>query len=238
MSKADKHHKLDERNHVELPLLEQLEGLGWEVLDLTLKKHQEPGDSFRESFTETALLPVLRQQLRVLSPWLEDDQVEDAVKKLTASFPGTQLLKNNQHALDLLIDGTSVGENRQTGEQSPTVRFVDFKEPGNNSYLAICQLKIRIRGTEHHIFPDVTLFLNGLPVGLIECKSPKVKDAIPSAIDQMLRYSEQRGAKGEGNASLFYFNQILVATCRQEAKFGTITTHTEKGSTDGVKRRI
>ena len=72
------------------------------------------------------------------------------------------------------------------------------------------------------------LFLNGLPVVVIECKSPKVKDAIPEAIDQLLRYSEQRGAKGEGNAPLFYYCQFVVATCRQEAKFGTITTHTEK----------
>jgi type I restriction enzyme, R subunit len=126
MSQPDKHHKLDERNHVELPLLGQLEGLGWEVLDLTAKQHQKPGDSYREGFAETVLLPVLREQLPVLNPWLEADQVEAAVKKLTASFPGTQLLKNNQYALNLLTEGTSVGENRQTGEQSPTVRFIDF----------------------------------------------------------------------------------------------------------------
>ena len=63
---------------------------------------------------------------------------------------------------------------------------------------------------------------------VIECKSPKVNDAIPEAIDQILRYSEQRGSKGEGNPPLFYYNQFVVATCRQEAKFGTITTHTEK----------
>lgn len=63
---------------------------------------------------------------------------------------------------------------------------------------------------------------------VIECKSPRVKDAIPEAIDQLLRYSEQRGANGEGCARLFFYNQFVVATCRQEAKFGTITTHTEK----------
>ena len=66
------------------------------------------------------------------------------------------------------------------------------------------------------------------PLALIECKSPKEKDAIPEAIDQLQRYSEQRGAKGEGSPLLFYFNQFVVATCRQEAKFGTITTHSEK----------
>jgi len=48
------------------------------------------------------------------------------------------------------------------------------------------------------------------------------------SIDQLLRYSEQRGAKGEGSAPLFFYNQFVVTTCRQKAKFGTITTHTEK----------
>ena len=79
-----------------------------------------------------------------------------------------------------------------------------------------------------HIIPDIVLFLNGLPVVVVECKSPKVNDALAEAIDQLMRYSEQRGAKGEGSAPLFYYNQFVVATCRQEAKFGTITTHSEK----------
>ena len=108
------------------------------------------------------------------------------------------------------------------------MRFIDFKNRDNNRFIAVCQCKVRILGTEHHIIPDVVLFVNGLPVVLIECKSPKVKDAIPEAIDQMLRYSEQRGVTGEGSPPLFYFNQFVVATCRQEAKFGTITTHSEK----------
>ena len=108
------------------------------------------------------------------------------------------------------------------------MRFIDFDNPERNRFIAVCQFKVRILGTEHHIVPDVVLFVNGLPVALIECKSPRVKDAIPEAIDQMLRYSEQRSAKGEGSPSLFYFNQFVVATCRQEAKFGTITSHSDK----------
>lgn len=130
--------------------------------------------------------------------------------------------------LNLLLENTSVAENRKTGERSPTVRYIDFTQRDNNRFIAVCQFKLRILGTEHHIVPDIVLFLNGLPVVVIECKSPKVKEPIPEAIDQMLRYSEQRGAKGEGSAPLFYFNQFVVATCRDTAKFGTITTHIEK----------
>ncbi len=225
MKPSDKY-KLDERNHVEKPLLDQLSGLGWEIIDLTDEK-QTPTHTFRDNFTEVVMPKVLREQLKVINPWLEDDQVEDVVKQLTASFPGTGLIENNQYALHLLLENTSVSENRKTGEQSPTVRFIDYdKNPlTNNRFIAVCQFKVRILGTEHHIIPDIVLFVNGLPIVLIECKSPRVKDAIPEAIDQMLRYSEQRGAKGEGSAPLFNFNQIVIATCRQEAKFGTITTH-------------
>lgn len=218
--------KLDERNHVEKPFLDQLEGLGWTVIDCDSK--QLPSQTFRESFTDVVMLPVLRRQLKVINPWLEDDQVEEAVKHLTASFPGTGLIQNNKHALQLLLENTSVAENRRTGEKSPTVRFIDFKHRDNNSFIAVCQFKVRILGTEHHIYPDIVLFLNGLPVAVVECKSPKVKEPIPEAIDQLLRYSEQRGSKGEGSAPLFYYNQIVIATCRQDCKFGTITTHGEK----------
>lgn len=218
--------RLDERQHVERPLLDQLAGLGWETLDLEAKQH--PGDSLRTNFTEVVMLPVLREQLKAINPWLEDDQVEEVLKQLTASFPGTNLLQNNQHVFNLLLENTSVGENRKTGEKSPTVRFIDFKNRDNNRFIAVCQFKVRILGTEHHIIPDLVLFLNGLPVVVIECKSPKVKEPIPEAIDQLLRYSEQRGARGEGSPNLFYYNQFIVVTCRQEAKFGTITTHNEK----------
>jgi type I restriction enzyme R subunit len=218
--------KLDERNHVEKPLLDQLRGLGWEIKDLDGKQH--PSDTGRESFTEVVLLPVLRQQLKVINDWMEEDQIDEVVKQLTASFPSTSLIQNNRHVFNLVQEGTSVSENRKTGEKSPTVRFIDFAHRGNNDFLAVCQFKVRILGTEHHIIPDIVLFLNGLPVVVVECKSPKVKEPIPEAIEQLLRYSEQRGSKGEGSVPLFYYNQFVVATCRQEAKFGTITTHSEK----------
>lgn len=218
--------RLDERQHVEKPLLEQLAGLGWEIIDLDAKQH--PGDSHRASFTEVVMLPVLRERLMAINPWLEEDQVDEVVKQLTANFPGTNLLQNNRHVFNLLLENTSVSENRTTGEKSPSVRFIDFRNRDNNRFIAVCQFKIRILGSEHHIIPDIVLFLNGLPVVVIECKSPKVKEPIPEAIDQLMRYSEQRGTKGEGSAPLFFYNQFIVTTCRQEAKFGTITTHGEK----------
>ena len=111
--KTAKEIKLDERNHVEKPLLDQLAGLHWQVIDLDSK--QQPSDTFRDSFTEVVMLPILRQQLKVINPWLEDDQIEEVVKQLTASFPTTSLIQNNRHVFNLLLEDTSVNENHKTG---------------------------------------------------------------------------------------------------------------------------
>jgi type I restriction enzyme R subunit len=217
--------KLDEKNHVEEPFLKQLEGLGWQVIRLT--KEQTPQDTQRNNFTEVVMLQELRNSLKKINSWLEEDQIDELVKSIT-TFDSSNLIKNNRNTLKLLLENISVSENRKTGEKSPTVNYIDFKERDNNSFIAISQFKIRIIGTDHHIVLDIILFLNGLPIVVVECKSPKVKEPIPEAIDQLLRYSEQRDANKEGSPLLFYYNQFIVATCRQQAKFGTISTHIEK----------
>lgn len=224
--RTPEHIRIDERNHVEKPFLDQLRNLDWEIIDLDPKQH--PEDSYRHNFTDVVMDSVLRERIKAINSWIDDDQVDEVIKQLTANFSGTGLFQNNRQTFNMLLENTSVSENRKTGDKSPTVKFIDFAHRDSNRFIAVCQLKVRILGTEHHIRPDIVLFLNGLPVVVVECKSPKVKDAIPEAIDQMLRYSEQRGAKGEGSAELFYYNQILIATCRNEAKFGSITTHSEK----------
>ena len=72
--------RLDERNNIEKPLLDQLAGLGWEVIDLTDMK-QTPADAHRESLTDFVMPLVLRERLKVIN-WLEDNQVEEGVKQL------------------------------------------------------------------------------------------------------------------------------------------------------------
>lgn len=217
--------KLDEYTHVEKPFLEQLADLGWEVLELQMQ--QQPQQSFRTTFSEVVLKPKLREALIKINPFLTDAQVDELERKIT-TFQKNSLLENNQQVLHYLLENTTVSKNEQTGELSPTVRFIDFDNLENNNFTAISQFKVVVTGTDHHIIPDMVLFVNGLPLVVVEAKSSKVKEPIPEAIDQLMRYSEQRGDTGEGNKELFYYNQILITTCRTEAKFGTITTKIEK----------
>ena len=218
--------RINERKFVEEPLLEQLGGLGWEILDLEGSK-QTPEESYRTDFVQVVMESVLRERLVEINPWLEEDQLDEVVHRIT-TYPSKSLIENNQYVQGLLWEGTSVSENRATGEKSPSVFYVDFNKRDRNRFIAVCQFKTRIPGTDKHIKPDVTLFLNGLPVAVIECKSPKCDDPTAEAIDQMMRYSEQRGYEGEGVPELFYANQVLVATSRQEARAGSITSHSEK----------
>lgn len=223
--KANETIRLDEKSHVEEPFLAQLEGLGWTVL--RLDKQQAPADSFRADFGDVVLIPKLQEALRKINPFLTEEQVTEVVQRIT-SFQSGSLIENNQKVLDLLLQNTSVSTNYHTGEPSPTVRYIDFKNRTNNSFIAISQLKIRIPATEHHIVPDIILFINGLPIAVVECKSSRLKEPIAEAIDQLTRYSQQRGEGAEGNRTLFYYIQFLVATCRNLAKVGTITTRIEK----------
>ncbi len=222
--------KLDEYSHVEKPFIEQLKGLGWntgknQVLELEMQ--QTPEQSYRTSFSEPVLLPKLRNALITINPFLTEGQLDEVVRKIT-TFQKNSLIENNQQVLTYLLENTTVSSNEQTGEYSPTVRFIDFENLENNVFTAISQFKVKVTGTDHHIIPDLVLFVNGLPIVVVEAKSSKVKEPIAEAIDQLMRYSEQRGDTGEGNKELFFYNQFIITTCRTEAKFGTITTGIEK----------
>jgi len=217
--------KLDEKRHVEDPFLEQLKQQGWETL--VLDNHHEPYHSKRKSFSEVFIEEDLRIALKNINPFLTESQITEVIQKLPVTLDG-KLIENNKKVWEFLLKGTTVSRNELTGEDSPTVRFIDLYDETKNSYLAISQFKLRIPGTENHIIPDIVLFINGLPLVVVECKSPKVKDSIGEAIDQLMRYSQQRNEAMEGNQILFYYNQFTVVTDRQIAKFGTISTHSEK----------
>ena len=235
------YHKLDEEHYVENQFLAHLQRLGWKVYrqnkdnpeDIkeiaSFNSSFEPkyGKSikFRESFREVILEDVLKDSIKKINPWIEEDQINEVVRRITTPTANS-LLESNRGIHDLLLENTSVAENRKTGERSPTVRYIDFRNPGNNSFIAISQFKVNIPGTEKHIIPDIVLFVNGLPLVVVECKSPAIADPVGEAITQLMRYSNRRGIK-EGNEKLFWYNLFMIATSNQVAKYGTITAEYE-----------
>jgi type I restriction enzyme R subunit len=232
--------QLDEEHYVENPFLAQLQRLGWKIYRQNKDNPEDTkeiltfsngksvyGNSvkFKESFREVILEQELRNSIKRINPWIEDDQISEVIKRITTP-QANSLLEINREIHDLLLENTSVSENRKTGEKSPTVKFIDFRNPENNSFIAISQFKVKIPGTEKHIIPDIVLFVNGLPLIVVECKSPASSDPINEAIIQLMRYSNRRGEK-EGNEKLFWNNLLMIATSKQVAKYGTITSEYE-----------
>src|SRR5690606_35032563 len=109
------------------------------------------------------------------------------------------------------------------GRKGQTVKVIDFDNPDNNEFL--CTNQFKVEGINQNIIPDVVCFVNGLPLAVIECKSPYVADAVAEGINQLRRYANLRTPEDdEGAQRLFWYNQLMVSTCRDQAKVGTISS--------------
>jgi len=211
---------LNEKEYVEEPFLRQLERLGWTILRAGEAGKGDPAVTYREGFYEVIIEKELRTALRRLNPWLTDDQLSPIVHELMVPLVNG-FIDCNRYILEKLLENTST-ENHKTGRPE-TVRFIDFANVSKNSFLAISQFKVNIPGTEKHIIPDIVLFVNGLPIAVIECKSAYLPDPMGEAITQLLRYQNRRGDDKEGNEKLFWYNQLVIATSRQVCKYSSIT---------------
>ncbi len=201
--------------------------MGWTWL---VGDRDDPGVTLRSSFSEVLLLPKLRAKLVELNrlddgaEWLDDARVSQAVSQLKR-IAAPKLIEANQEAMDLLIGGATVdGLSEVDGGRSKVVKFIDFENPGNNDFLAVNQFRVDVPGTPRHILPDIVLFVNGIPLVVIEAKSPNCTEPFMEAMDQLLRYSNQREhvPEVEGVEKLFWYNAFMVATCWDRARAGTI----------------
>lgn len=231
---------MTEYTSVEKPFLTQLKQLGWEVIDQGT--HQIPTNpklSLRSSFREIILQDELFQALDKINvtadnhPWLSEKQKTDIYETLVTQKGS--LIEANKSAQELLYKMV-LDQNELTGEINPTVKLIDFKNPDRNRFLAINQFRIDTPGrVKSMIIPDIVLFVNGLPLVVIECKTAESFTANPmsEAMIQLWRYANQReetraaGLK-EGEERLFHFNQWMIATDGEHAQYGTITSLSEQ----------
>lgn len=231
---------MSEHAFVEKPFLDQLSALGWSVVDQCPGVPTDPTNSFRTNFREVALRGVFKQSVRAINltasghPWLTDKQLDDVYDELL-NQPSRSLIETNE-AVQKLLYRAQVDVNEVTGEQYPNVKLIDFDNPERNHFLAINQFRIDTPGAgKGFIIPDIVLFVNGLPLVVVEAKDVNDFTANPmyEAFLQLMRYSNQReetkeAGLREGEPRLFYTNQLLIRTCGDHAEFGTITSTNEE----------
>ena len=204
-----------EENKVETPALDQLIRLGWDYV---------PGAALaeREYYHDVVLVNRLEAALRRLNPWINAENLSKVMRELT--HPHQAGLMEYNHALHgLLVNYLSVEQDLGKGRKGQTVKIIDFDNPTNNDFL--CTNQFKIEGVNQNIIPDIICFVNGLPLAVIECKSPYAADAIAEGIIQLRRYANLRNPEDdEGAQKLFWYNQLMVSTCRDQAKVGTISS--------------
>ena len=207
----------DELHLSENPAVELLESLGYTYLS------SEDLEQERPSIKEAILAARLAAALKRLNPWLSESNIVTAIKAVT-QIPATSLAEANERLYTSLTYGIALEQDRGDGRKSHTVRFLDFDNPDNNEWIVTRQY--RVLGSKKHVIPDIAIFVNGLPLAIIECKSPTKGDGWKSeAVQQLHRYQELGTRwKGQGAPKLFEAAQILVGTCGERAVYGTVGT--------------
>lgn len=216
---------MNELNHAELPARELLERLGWTYVPREALAAERNGER------ETLLRGRLRSALFRLNDWMTEEYANRIISDLENL--DTIGMARNQAVHEYLTYGMPLNIVTHRGQESRNVRFLDFDDPvgGFNEFVVTTQFRVR-RANERGgreddgrmVIPDLVLFVNGIPLVVMEAKSPSLLEVWKSqAVRQLRRYQEAEPCwQGAGAPSLFYYNLICVAHCGAAAAYSTV----------------
>lgn len=200
---------------VEQASLAWLEALGYSVLrGRDIAAGEPASERVDPNYRDVVLESRLREALSLLNPELPSDALEDAHRKLTR-LDAPSLIERNRTVHRMLVDGITVEFRRKDGSiGGAQARLIDFDDPALNDWLAVNQFTVS--EGQHLRRPDIVLFVNGLPLAVIELKNAADEGAdVWAAFRQLQTYQAQIPA-------LFATNVALVASDGAQARIGSI----------------
>ncbi|CAM2776241.1 type I restriction enzyme, R subunit [Flavobacterium succinicans] len=215
-----------EDNISQIPALKLLINLGFEYLSpqeaLTYRKNRE---------SQVILTEVVQERLNHINTIkigskktkFEAANIEKAIQKLQDIPLAEGLVHACNHIYNLLVFGCALEQSIEGDKKSHTLQYIDWKNPANNLYHVTEEFSVLRTGRKDTYRPDIVVFVNGIPLAVIECKSPTIKEPpIKQAISQHIRNQQENGIQ-----SLYVYSQILLATSLVEAKYATTNTKEE-----------
>ncbi len=205
----------------QIPALKLLQKLGYTYLT------PDEALSFRDNKVSNVLLEnILVQQLHYINEFtykgrrhkFTEGSILSALQTLK-TYRDDGLIRTNEHIYDLLCLGKSFEQTIDGDTKSFTVKYIDWENPENNVYHVTEEFAVERNGSYDTYRPDIVLFVNGIPLSVIECKKPEEKDSLTQAISQHIR--NQRSG---GIPRLFVYSQVLLALNKNEAKYATTNT--------------
>jgi len=202
-------------DEIEKIALGYLQSLGWQYIHGTTISPD--GEQKGREYNEVILGSRLRNAIDTLNPTIPHEAKEEAFKKIyRVGVENFLPLQNNETFHKYLTEGVDVEVRRGDGIRGDKVYIVDFENPERNTFLCVNQFTI-IENNQNKR-PDIILFINGLPLVVIELKNPTDENAtVKSAFNQLQTYKQ-------AIPSLFTYNSLLIASDAWEAKAGTITS--------------
>ncbi|MBK8245821.1 MAG: type I restriction endonuclease subunit R [Gemmatimonadetes bacterium] len=206
----------------QIPALLLLVNLGWQYLTPEEALRARGGRASRVILTD-----VLTRQLRILNAIrfkgneyaYSDASVQEAVQTLENREPDTAL-RVNESVYDLLRLGKSVTQSIDGDLKSFTIRYIDWEHPERNTFHVTEEYSVESGGSTDTRRPDLVLFVNGIPLGVIECKHAALRsDPVREAISQQIR-----NQRDEYIPRLFWYAQLLLASCPDAVRYGTVGT--------------
>lgn len=207
-----------------LPALILLQGMGYEYLppeDALEKRGGKRGRVVLEDVLADWLRAHNSFEVRGHQYAFSEGNVQKAVAALS-QHPFDALGTTSQALYDLITLGKSFEETIEGEKRSHTVRYIDFEHPENNVYHVTDEFEVERRGSTKTRRPDLVLFVNGIPLAVIECKRPNLRGAIDQAISQHLR-----NHRVDEIPELYCVTQVLVAASQNDARYATTGTDKE-----------
>ena len=205
----------------QLPAVALLQKLGYEYLS-SEKAVEARGGRLGSVLLDKILTEQLRRQNAIIFrgrtyPFSEGN-ILAAVQALK-DIVDDGLLPTNEKAYDLLCMGKSLQQSVEGDTKSFQLNYIDWEHPENNAYHVTEEFVVERSGSQETRRPDLVLFVNGIPLVVIECKRPDMKDPIGQAISQHIRNQQQ-----DQIPRLFFYAQLLLAISKNEAKYATVGT--------------
>lgn len=173
----------------------------------------------RSNYQDILLIERLRRAINQLNPEIPPEAREDALQQVR-DLNTPILLSANRRLHNFLVNGVPVEYQKDGETRGDFVRLIDFETPSNNEWLAVNQFSIK--GEKHTRRPDILLFINGLPLVLIELKNSADLNAdIGKAFNQIQTYKEQI-------PDIFQYNEVLIISDGSEARMGSLSANMER----------
>jgi type I restriction enzyme R subunit len=207
----------------QIPALQMLVNLGYTYLSPAEAERQRGGKT-----SNVLLEDVLRKQLKEINSIrvsatktsiFTDDNIERGILALKNLPMNEGYIAASEKAYNLLTLGQALEQSVDGDKKSFTLQYIDWKNINNNVFHVSEEFSVMRSTSKEHYRPDLVVFVNGIPLCIIECKRPDMKEPLKQAISQHLRNQQEDGIR-----SLYVYSQLTLSIATQEAAYATNAT--------------